>query len=1208
MDLLASGEPRLEIRVLGPVEIAWDGQTVDIGGAKARALVARLLIDRGLVISVDRLVDSLWGEQNAHGSRLALRSTISRVRRRLQAAGATDELIVTRAPGYLLDVPAEVTDAARFERLVAEGRRELTRRRPSATIRLLAAAEQLWRGPAYSEVRDDPFARAEARRLEELRLSATETRMDAGLTLGRHGALAGELESLTTANPLRERLWSQRMLALYRSGRQAEALRVFQDLRAILVAELGIEPGRDVTWMEHAILSSEPGLDFPVPPERPDDDTVVTAPASAESDYRVRVPALLHDTPFVGRDHESALVREWWASVRAGTGRLLLVEGDEGIGKTRLVAELARAVETDGTLVLWGRCDEDPVVPFQPFAEAFGHYYQSVSADQISRIPDWQLTELARLVWRLREYVPLADEEGGNLERDRFRFFEAVTATLSDLSAARPVLLVLDDAHWADQPTLLLLRHILRNTDEAGVGVIATYAHAEMPPEHPLRPVLTDLRSVHSVATVHLRGLSPSAVEQLTRDDGTNPPPSADLVARLCRVTDGNPLFLDELLRQLRGRKDEGGHEDGSPVPPDLSPTESIRELVARRVSRLPEDTVYLLQAAAVAGPECEADIVAEAAELSADRVLDAFDRAEESRLLRRVGHDPDRYAFSHTLVREAIYGELLRGRRVRYHHRIASALERVHADALDSYLNELAHHFSMGAALGDADKAVRYCRAAGERALRLLAFEEAVSHLTRGLEVAERHCAHDQATRCDILLALAEAQSRAGDPEPAERNFDRATSLARAMGDGERLAASAVRRGPLSYLLGSLGPTPDEVELLNEARDLLPEGDSHLRAMVTARLGFALVRAPGTQLPDDIAQGLALNNEAVVMARRLGDRPALGYALNARMSALWGVQPGAERLATAIELGEVAEEVGDELLALHGHMWRLRELLVRGDVDAVREEIERFEERDGGPVHPLEASFACNVAAVMAMLEGDFEAAEQAARQAMVVAQGYNELVRPFYGALMWWTWWQRGEFTSSLEEFRLGVDMAPAGYPSVRAAVALFHSEAGETEQALEELGALADIGWHSTAADLTEGASLAMAAGACSAVGEPAAELAASIYDGMRAFAGTAIVIRAPAVACVGPADQYLGLLGATMGDLALAEVHFEAALLMARRMESPPFVAAAEVELGRTLRRRQPEGEAERVAVLLRAAEESALAMGLHRLARRAAEPD
>ena len=162
---------------------------------------------------------------------------------------------------------------------------------------------------------------------------------------------------------------------------------------------------------------------------------------------------------------------------------------------------------------------------------------------------------------------------------------------------------------------------------------------------------------------------------------------------------------------------------------------------MARRVSRLPEDVIYLLQAAAVAGPECEAGIVAEAAELTTEQRLDAFDRAEESRLLRRVGQDiRDRYVFTHTLVRDAIYGELLRGRRVRYHHKIAVAMERAHADELDTYVNELAHHFSMGAALADADKAVHYCRAAGERALRLLAFEEAAVHFARSLEVAEQY------------------------------------------------------------------------------------------------------------------------------------------------------------------------------------------------------------------------------------------------------------------------------------------------------------------------------------------------------------------------------------------------------------------------------------------------------------------------------------
>ncbi|HEX4434645.1 MAG TPA: BTAD domain-containing putative transcriptional regulator, partial [Acidimicrobiales bacterium] len=542
---------RLEIRVLGPVEIAWDGRAVDIGGVKARALVARLLIDRRIIVSVDRLVDSLWVDHEGPGAEIALRSTISRLRKRLRDADAPEDLIVTRAPGYVLEVAAEVTDAFRLQRLVAEGRAQLARRRPSECIRVLSEAEGLWRGPAYLEVRDEPFARAEARRLEELRLSATETRIDAELTLGRHEAVTGELETLTSAHPMRERLWSQRMLALYRAGRQAEALRVFQDLRTILVAELGIEPGHDVTWMEHAVLAQDPALDFPVPDEA---DAGPAAAQSAPPGYQVRVLAPQQDGRLVGRSRESALLRDWWTSVRQGAGRLLLVDGDPGIGKTRLVADLARAAEADGALVLWGRCDEDPVAPFQPFAEALGRYFQSLSADRISGMPDWQLSELSRLVLRLREYAPVFEDEGGDPDSDRFRFFEAVTATLSELSSSGTILLVIDDLHAADQPTLLLLRHVLQGIDDAKLGIVGMFIDTEVPPDHRLRAMVADFRAVDSVATVHLQGLPRAAVEELVQD-WPNPP--EDLVTQLCRLTDGNPLFLDELLRQVGYREAE---------------------------------------------------------------------------------------------------------------------------------------------------------------------------------------------------------------------------------------------------------------------------------------------------------------------------------------------------------------------------------------------------------------------------------------------------------------------------------------------------------------------------------------------------------------------------------------------------------------------------------------------------------------------------
>ena len=342
-------------------------------------------------------------------------------------------------------------------------------------------------------------------------------------------------------------------------------------------------------------------------------------------------------------------------------------------------------------------------------------------------------------------------------------------------------------------------------------------------------------------------------------------------------------------------------------------------------------------------------------------------------------------------------------------------------------------------------------------------------------------------------------------------------------------------------------------------------------------------------------------------MARRLGDRAALGYTLNARMHALWGIGPAPERLATGTELGEIADDIGDELLALHGHMWRIRELLAQGDVDAVNEEIARFRSRDTGPVHPLEASYAYNVTAMMALLGGEFGTAEQLGQRALEVAEGHNELAFSFYGVLMLWTWWQRGDLTGPDAVFREVLAQTPPGYPTVAAALCLVHAEAGDAEAALGHLRSLAALGWENVADDQTEGVSLAMAAAACGVLGAPAREFASPLYEAMRPYAGTAVVVRAPAAACVGPADHYLGLLAGAMGDLTLAEVHHEAALRLARRMGSPPFVAAAEVELARTLRQRRPTGDEERVAMLLRSAEESALAMGLHRLAQLAASP-
>ena len=1184
----------VELRVLGPVEVSWNGVGVDLGGMRARALVARLLIDRNLTVPVDRLLDAFWTDQDTESAEKALRTTVSRLRKRLHEAGAPKGLIETKAAGYSLRIEAEATDVHRFEQLVAEGRRELGQRHPLRAAALLKDAELLWRGAAYSEVCDQAFARSEARRLEELRLIALESRFDAELTMGRHHQIVGELEALTDANPLRERLWCQRMLALYRSGRQAEALRVYQELRSMLVSELGIEPGHDAQWLEQAILAQDPALNFQAFADSPPD-------ARWPSPSRPPVTwSALHtyvdDGPLVGRDAEVEAERAWWDAAQRAESRLLCIAGESGIGKTRLVSELAREAERNGALVLWGRCDEDPVAPFQPFAEALERYFQTLSSDEIATMPEWCLSELARMVLRLSEHAPARPIELTDPDQDRFRFFGAVSETLHVVAQRRPVLLVLDDLHWANQPTMLLLRHVLRDRRPAPLGIAALYRDAEEAEDqpHPMRPVLADLRNDRSSVLLHLHGLEMDAVvELITRATAG----ATTLVDQLVDLTEGNPLFITELVRQL-----PFGSEVDAPGG-DTDTPHAVKELVSRRVSRLPDEVIRFLQTAAVVGLEFDATVVAAATGLNPEQRMDAIDLAVESRLVVQVGGSGDRYTFPHALVRDAVFAQLPRSRRVRAHHDLGVATEALRAGALEAHVNELAHHFYMGAELADADKAVHYAYAAGERALRVHAFEEAVGHFARGLEVSERSGTEVGLATCDALLALAEAQNKLGDKDDADANFDRAAALARSRGDGERLAMAAMRAGPLSYM-GIVGANGDQVRLLEEAREALPDGDSRLRAMVTARLGLVLVYEKGVPAPGVLKRALMLTADAIAMARRLGDREALGYSLNARLHALWGIEPAPERLAIGTELAHLADDTGDEALAMHGHMWRLRELLAQGDVEAVTEEIQRFDVRHRGPRDPLTTSFATNVGAMMALVNGDIVDGAVLAAQAMVDAEGYNEMSPSLYGALMAWTWWQQDVLPSMETPFSEVIDTAPADYPVARAARALLLSELGRTEEVVAELHALAALGWDTVANDQTEGVTLAFAAAACASAGD--VTYAPAIYERMRPYAGTAIVIRAPGAACVGPADLYLGQLAYVTGDAKLAEVHFEAALRLARRMHARPFVAAAEVELARALRRGGREEHAERIAVLLREAEESAQQMGLARIARTAAE--
>ncbi|HEX2402832.1 MAG TPA: BTAD domain-containing putative transcriptional regulator, partial [Mycobacterium sp.] len=335
---MARGETGVVIRVLGPLEVVVDGRPVPLGSPQLRRLLVTLVVERDEVVSVDRLVEVLWGDAPPVRASGALQTLVYRLRAALAAEDteAGRDVVVTRPPGYVLEVSADTVDAARFEATVSDAQSVLRAGDAPGALKLFEEALALWRGPALAEFGFEDFARSEAARLDELRVTATEDRVEARLTLGYHAELVGELEALVDAYPFRERLWAQLMLALYRAGRQREAVRAFGRLKALLGEELGLEPSTALRDLEQAIILQEPELDWTAP------TNTATAPATADTPgTSAPVPGNLplQVSSFIGRERDIARTVDALA-----VARLVTLTGTGGVGKTRLACQVAAEV------------------------------------------------------------------------------------------------------------------------------------------------------------------------------------------------------------------------------------------------------------------------------------------------------------------------------------------------------------------------------------------------------------------------------------------------------------------------------------------------------------------------------------------------------------------------------------------------------------------------------------------------------------------------------------------------------------------------------------------------------------------------------------------------------------------------------------------------------------------------------------------------
>ena len=922
-----------------------------------------------------------------------------------------------------------------------------------------------------------------------------------------------------------------------------------------------------------------PGLDSPVEAS----ELVWRAPAAGPPALPPPLRADEEDR-FVGREVEFARLE---AVLEAcGTERrrrLVMLAGEPGIGKTRLAAELARIARDGGATVLFGRCHEEGLLPYQPFVDALRQYVAACpDAELRARLGD-SGGELKRLVPALEERLPdLPEPVAGDPEGDRFRLFEAFSSVLARAAHGPPAVLVLDDLQWADRPTLLLLGHIVRSPEESPLLILGTYRETELGHRHPLGTTLVDLRQEQLVERIRLKGLRDRDVELLIRDFiGREPPP--DLATTVHEETQGNPFFVGEVLRHMAESGAEDLREVGIP--------EEVKDAIGRRLARLGETTAQVLTLASVIGRQFELGVLEALQEVPGEELLVALEEAVRVRIIEEEPGAFGRYRFAHTLTRDTLYEGLTTTRRLLLHRRIAAVLEKLYGDDPEPHLTELAHQFLEAAPAGDADKAVAYAVAAGERATRQLAHEEAAAHYERALQVLELR-ALDEVKRCDLMLALGEAQMKTSDVGEARETLQQAVGLARALGSPDRLARVA-----LAFPWWPQAGVVDEllVGLLEEAIDALGDVDSALRARLLARLSMEIWYA-GT--PERQA---AISSEALELARRIGDRATLAAVLSARRYALWGPDTLEERQAVALELVEVAQETGHTEMTLQGHGWRIVDLLEVGDIAAVDAEIEAYSELAQALRRPLYLWWSRMFRTMRALLDGRFADAERQVQElAQLGMRTHDTAVSQIVGTHLFAL---RSE-VGGLAELEPGVLAFTAEYPLVpvwRVALAYLYSETARPREAQEQLDRLASDDFRGIPRDAHWALAMTLLAQVCATLGD--AVRARSLYDRLLPASGRNVV-HARSVLCLGSADYSLGVLAATMSRWEDAERHFEEALAMNTKLGARPMAAHVLYDHARMLLARDAPGDGGRAAELLRATSDTADELGMAVVSRKA----
>ncbi len=852
---------------------------------------------------------------------------------------------------------------------------------------------------------------------------------------------------------------------------------------------------------------------------------------------------------FVGREAELDALRTGLAGAIGGQGGLLLIAGEPGIGKTRLAEQLVGHAIQAGAEVLWGRCWDGGGAPaYWPWIQVIRSSIEQMDDKTVRARLGAGAADVARVVAEVAERLPgLPPPAPLDAEQARFRLFDSVGRFLANTAAACPQVLILDDLHAADVESLLLLTFLARDLRGMRVLVVSAYRDVEATRDPGVDRALT--RLAREGDRLHLGGLAEAEVTGLI-EDTTGVRAASELVAAVHRTTGGNPLFaaavVDLLARQ--GRLEQTGSIGRLEIPRE------VRGAIRQRLGRLCEQTRRVLAQAAVIGREFDLGLLGRVVDVPPEALEDAVFEALGWAILVESVQTPGRLRFSHDLVRRVLYAEIAPHHRAVLHRKVGMVLEKLYADSLDSPLPQLAHHFIRAAEVGeddDACKAIDYARKAGDRAIALLAYEDAVAQYAQALRLLERG-GESEAARLEVLLELADARMRTGDVASSRQTCRQAIELARRLQAPEQLTRAVL--GLAGVLREVWTVDRSAVALLEEALDLVAEGDPGLRAMLLAQLALELYWSEATH------QSGPLSLEALQLAGHSGSPVALARSLHARHYALWEPAHLAERLAIAKEHVRVAAQAEDKDMLLMGRHWRIVDLLEQGSIAEVDRELETFDRLAEEVRHPTARWYGLGLRALRAFMAGRFDDAERLAQAAHSTGRRLERKdAFGIYAALMLWPLREQGR----LEELEPLLHRATQRYreglawPSARANISC---RLGRTDTARAEFERLTTGQFARISRNPECLLILALLAETCTLLDDE--RRASELYDRLIPYANRHAT--GAWFASLGATSRSLGLLARTMGQHGLARRHFEAALKANRRMGALPWTAHTQHE--------------------------------------------